>query len=101
MLHACCAPCSSYVLEYLTEFFDITLFYFNPNIFPESEYEKRVKEAERLIAEMPMKSPVNLLRGRYEPKEFFELVKGMEELPEGGERCYKCYRQRLEETARG
>ena len=100
LLHACCAPCSSYVLEYLTEFFDITLLYFNPNIFPEQEYRKRVKEVERLIKEMPLKSQVRLLEGRYEPKEFFELAKGCEELPEGGERCFKCYRQRLEETAK-
>jgi len=100
LLHACCAPCSSYVLEYLTEFFDITLFYFNPNIFPKDEYEKRVREVERLLREMPLKSDAELLVGRYRPEEFFELVKGLEELPEGGERCFKCYRQRLEETAK-
>lgn len=100
LLHACCAPCSSYVLEYLTEFFDITLFYFNPNISPESEYKKRVREVKRLTAEMPLKSEVKLLEGRYAPEEFFKLVKGMEELPEGGERCFKCYRKRLEETAK-
>lgn len=99
LLHACCAPCSSYVLEYLTEFFDITLFYFNPNIYPEEEYKKRVKEVERLIKEMPLKSSVKLLEGRYEPEEFFEIAKGLEELPEGEERCFRCYRQRLSETA--
>lgn len=100
LLHACCAPCSSYVLEYLSEFFDITLLYFNPNISPEAEYRKRICEVERLLREMPLKSEVGLLEGRYCPEEFFKLAEGLEELPEGGERCFKCYRQRLEETAK-
>ena len=100
LLHACCAPCGSYVLEYLSEFFDITLLYFNPNISPEEEYKKRLGEVERLIREMPLKSPVSLMAGRYEPKEFFDLAKGLENSPEGGERCFKCYRLRLEEAAR-
>lgn len=100
LLHACCAPCSSYVVEYLSEFFDITLLYFNPNISPESEYEKRIGEVERLLREMPLKSEVRLLKGRYCPDEFFKMAKGLEELPEGGERCFKCYRQRLEEAAK-
>ena len=100
LLHACCAPCSSYVIEYLSEFFDITLLYFNPNISPESEYEKRIGEVERLLREMPLKSEVRLLKGRYCPDEFFKMAKGLEELPEGGERCFKCYRQRLEEAAK-
>lgn len=100
LLHACCAPCSSYVIEYLSEFFDITLLYFNPNISPEAEYRKRIGEVERLLHEMPLKSEVGLLEGRYCPEEFFKLAEGLEELPEGGERCFKCYRQRLEETAK-
>lgn len=100
LLHACCAPCSSYVLEYLSEFFDITLLYFNPNISPEAEYRKRIGEVERLLREMPLKSEVKLLEGRYCPEEFFKLAEGLEELPEGGERCFKCYRQRLEEAAK-
>lgn len=100
LLHACCAPCSSYVLEYLSEFFDITLLYFNPNISPEAEYRKRIGEVERLLREMPLKSEVGLLKGRYCPEEFFKLAEGLEELPEGGERCFKCYRQRLEEAAK-
>lgn len=100
LLHACCAPCSSYVIEYLSEFFDITLLYFNPNISPESEYRKRIGEVERLLREMPLKSEVGLLEGRYCPEEFFKLAEGLEELPEGGERCFKCYRQRLEEAAK-
>lgn len=100
LLHACCAPCSSYVLEYLTEFFDISLLYYNPNIFPEAEYLKRVEEVKRLLSEMPLKSSVRLIEGRYEPEEFFEISKGLENVPEGGERCFKCYRLRLEEAAR-
>ncbi len=100
LLHACCAPCSSYVIEYLSEFLDITLLYFNPNISPEEEYRKRLKEVDRLIVQMPVKSKVKLLEGRYETKEFFEIARGLEELPEGGERCFKCYRLRLEEAAR-
>lgn len=100
LLHACCAPCSSYVLEYLTEFFDISLLYYNPNIFPESEYLKRVEQVKKLLSEMPLKSSVRLVEGRYDPKEFFELSKGLETVPEGGERCFKCYRLRLEEAAR-
>ena len=79
LLHACCAPCSSYVIEYLSEFLDITLLYFNPNISPEEEYRKRLNEVDRLIVQMPVKSKVKLLEGRYETKEFFEIARGLEE----------------------
>ena len=100
LLHACCAPCSSYVLEYLSQYFDITLFFFNPNISPEDEYLFRADELERLVGQMPLPTSVKIMRGRYEPKEFYDMAKGMEELDEGGARCYKCYRLRLEETAK-
>ena len=100
LLHSCCAPCSSYVLEYLSQFFEITLFYFNPNIFPEEEYRKRAEEQKRLIAELPAKHPVSFVEGRYQPEEFFTVAKGLEDVPEGGERCLKCFRLRLEETAK-
>lgn len=86
LLHACCAPCSSYVLEYLTQYFSITLFYYNPNIFPEEEYTKRVREVKRLLQEMPLSSSVQFLPGNYDPKRFFEMAKGMESFPEGGDR---------------
>lgn len=99
LLHACCAPCSSYVLEYLSRYFDITVFFFNPNISPVSEYEFRKRELERLVGEMPLPSNVSVLFGRYEPKEFYEMSKGLENIAEGGERCKKCYRMRLRETA--
>ncbi len=99
LLHSCCAPCSSYVLEYLSRYFDITVFYFNPNISPREEYEKRVNEVKRLIAEMPACADVKFIEGRYEPKEFFDCVKGLEDAPEGGERCLKCFELRLREAA--
>ena len=100
LLHACCAPCSSYVLEYLSQYFDITLFFFNPNISPEQEYRFREDELRRLIGEMPLPTSVRLLSGRYDPSEFENMAKGMEELDEGGARCYECYKMRLEETAK-
>lgn len=98
-LHSCCAPCSSYVLEYLSGYFSITVFYYNPNIFPEEEYRRRVEEQKRLIAAMPSVYPVSFLEGNYEPERFFSGSKGMEQEPEGGKRCYFCYRLRLEEAA--
>lgn len=97
LLHACCAPCSSYVLEYLAEYFDITVFFYNPNIFPEQEYRHRVEELKRLVSEMCPQ--VNILEGRYDPQEFFDMAKGLENEPERGERCHKCYRLRLNEAA--
>ena len=99
-LHACCAPCSSYVMEYLSQYFEITIFFYNPNITPEEEYAHRVAEIRRLIGEMEFSHPVTLVEGRYDTKEFYEMARGLEEIPEGGERCFKCYRLRMEETAR-
>ncbi len=99
-LHSCCAPCSSYVLEYLSKYFAITVFYYNPNIFPEEEYQKRVKEITRLVNSMEFVQPVKLVEGHYDPQEFFQMAKGLEGVPEGGERCFKCYRLRMEEAAR-
>lgn len=98
-LHSCCAPCSSYVLEYLSEYFDITIFYYNPNISPETEFIKRVREQKRLVNTMPLKSKIKVIEGKYDSNRFFEIAKGLEKLKEGGERCFKCYRLRLEETA--
>ena len=99
-LHSCCAPCSSYVLEYLSRYFEITVFFYNPNISPEEEYVHRVAEIRRLIGEMKFIHPVKFVEGRYDPREFYEMAKGMEDVPEGGERCFKCYRLRMEEAAR-
>lgn len=99
-LHACCAPCSSYVLEYLSAYFKITVFYYNPNISPKEEYEKRVEEIQRLISEMTFVHPVTFVEGEYHPEEFYQMAKGLEDVPEGGERCFRCYRMRMEEAAR-
>ena len=100
LLHACCAPCSSYVLEYLAEHFDITVFFFNPNISPKSEYEFRENELSRLISEMPLPSNVKLVSGEYHPEDFYEMANGLEKLPEGGARCKECYRMRLSASAK-
>ena len=100
LLHACCAPCSSYVLEYLASHFHITIFFYNPNISPAEEYEKRVVELHRLVSELPAKYPVQVIDGVYEPEKFYAMAKGMEDIPEGGERCFACYRLRLTEAAR-
>ena len=99
-LHACCAPCSSYVLEYLTKYFKITIFYYNPNITPETEYTKRVKELQRFIHEAGYEEDVTFVEGDYDPQVFFDMARGMEDLPERGLRCYHCYALRMEEAAK-
>lgn len=99
LLHSCCAPCSSYCIEYLSQYFNITVFYYNPNIYPETEYEKRKAEQKRLIGEMDTKYPVKMLDCDFESEKFYSAVKGLENCREGGERCFICYRLRLEKTA--
>lgn len=102
-LHSCCAPCSSYVLEYLRQYFRITVFYYNPNITEDAEYRKRVEEQKRLIAAYNQKAQgysIEVLEGDYEPDRFFQIAKGLEACPEGGERCFACYELRLRETAK-
>ncbi len=126
-LHSCCAPCSSYVLEYLRQYFRITVFYYNPNITEDTEYCKRVAEQKRLIAVYNEKLTdwvgdvqgngggctvcdanggsgggyeIQIEEGDYAPARFFEIAKGLEQCPEGGERCFACYELRLRETAR-
>lgn len=103
LLHGCCAPCSSYCLEYLTKYFSITLFYYNPNITDTREYDKRAAEVVRLVQlvnDKPAVHPVKVIVGEHEPERFYEIAKGLENVPEGGERCFKCYRLRLEEAAK-
>lgn len=100
LLHSCCAPCSSYVLEYLSDYFEITVFYYNPNIFPESEYTKRILEQQMLIQDMKFRHPVSFLAGSYDRNRFYEIARGLEQEKEGGERCFKCYEIRLEEAAK-
>lgn len=104
LLHACCAPCSSYCIEYLAEYFDITLLFYNPNIFPKEEYNKRAKELVKLVNEMEAngvyeKDRVKTVILEYDPDSFEEMSRGMEHLPEGAGRCYKCYRLRMEKAA--
>lgn len=100
LLHSCCAPCSSYVLEYLSQFFKITIYYYNPNISPIEEFEKRVEEQKRLIKELPVKNKIDFIEGNYDNDLYEETIKGLEEEKEGGPRCFLCYRMRLEDTAR-
>ena len=100
LLHACCAPCSSAVLERLGNFFNIKILYYNPNITDEKEYEKRLEEINSFVSKFKVKYPIEVIVGRYEPKEFFDIARGLEDAPERGERCYKCYKLRLEETAK-
>lgn len=100
LLHSCCAPCSSYVLETLSEHFRITVFYYNPNIYPEEEYWKRVKEQQNFIRQLPVRHPVAFLEGKYEKERFYQAVKGFEKEPEGGERCTVCFRLRLGEAVK-
>lgn len=99
LLHSCCAPCSSYTLEYLSQFFSITVFYYNPNISPQEEFEKRFSEQKRLIEVLPVKNKISLVKGEYNHGDFIRIAKGLEDVKEGGERCFKCYRQRLEKSA--
>ncbi len=99
LLHSCCAPCSSYVLEYLSNYFKITVFYYNPNIYPESEYTKRILEQQTLLSQMKTCHPITFMAGNYDSDRFYEMAKGLEHVAEGGERCSKCYELRLREAA--
>ncbi len=100
LLHSCCGPCSSYVLEYLSPHFAVTVLYYNPCIQPAAEFERRLAEQKRIIAQLPTPQPVALLVPPYEPATFLQAVQGLEDCPEGGERCAVCFRQRLAFTAR-
>jgi hypothetical protein len=106
LLHSCCAPCSSYCMEYLRKYFKITVFYYNPNISFQEEYRKRVEEQKRLINAYNMENEKNnagynidIIEGDYEPDKFYDIAKGLEDCKEGGERCFKCYELRLRKTA--
>ena len=100
LLHVCCAPCSSYCLEYLSQYFKIIVFFYNPNISFKEEYDYRLSEEKRLIGEMKFKNPVEIIDSRYDPNEFFGAVKGLENEPEGGRRCLECFRLRLRESCK-
>ncbi len=100
LLHSCCAPCSSAVLERLTPVFDIAVFFYNPNIAPEAEFQHRVAEQRRLIDGMPKDGRIELIPGEYDDAAFYAAAKGLEDVPEGGERCTRCFRLRLGRTAK-
>ncbi|MBR5692553.1 MAG: epoxyqueuosine reductase QueH [Fibrobacter sp.] len=100
LMHACCGPCSTYCIEYLSQFFKITIFYYNPNIAPADEYAHRVAEIKRFVSEFKTKYPVQFIEGEYNPKKFYDIARGLEDEPEGGKRCRKCFELRLGETAR-
>ena len=100
LLQSCCGPCSSYVLEYLTRYFRVTVLYYNPNIQPRSEYDRRLYWQRELIRRLPTPEPVELLTCDYDGQRYIDAVRGLEREPEGGARCTVCFRLRLEETAR-
>lgn len=99
LLHSCCAPCSSYCIEYLSQYFHVTVFYYNPNIYPDSEYYHRVKEQQEFINRFPAKYPVGFIEGEFDTQEFYKAAKGLEQEPERGARCTECFRLRLGRTA--
>lgn len=109
LLHSCCAPCSSACLEMLAPYFSVTVLFYNPNITSPDEYHKRLEEERRFIEQINAANgfgvedvafhPIKLIDGRYEPMEFFDIAKGLEQCPEGGERCFRCYELRLREAA--
>ena len=99
LLHSCCAPCSSYCISCLAEYFHVTVFYYNPNIYPPEEYRMRAAEQKRFVEQYPTKYPVSYIEALYESDRFYEMARGMEDIPEGGERCFACYEMRLKKSA--
>ncbi len=99
LLHSCCAPCSSYCIDLLSGYFHVTVFYYNPNIYPPEEYHMRAAQQERFIGEYPVKYPVSFVEGRYDTERFYQMAQGLEQEPEGGKRCFACYELRLREAA--
>jgi len=100
LLHVCCAPCSSYVLEYLSQYFKITVFYYNPNISTIEEYNKRKEEVKRFLKECSFAKNVDFIEGKYENDLYENVIAGLEKEKEGGSRCEKCFRLRLEKTCK-
>lgn len=98
-LHCCCAPCSSYVLEYLSQYFELILFFYNPNITERTEYEKRKEELVRLVREKQYPGSITFCDADYDASSFFEMAQGLEAEPECGRRCFRCYEMRLTKTA--
>lgn len=99
LLHSCCGPCSTYCIQTLSKYFNVTVYYYNPNIYPPEEYYMRVREQRRFIEEFSTEHPVAFVEGVYDTSRFYDMAKGLEDVPEGGERCFRCYRLRLEQSA--
>lgn len=100
LLHSCCGPCSSYVIEYLSKFFDITVFFYNPNVFPQEEYEKRFSAQKEVVERLKTENHVELVVGEYNHDAFVDSARGFETAPEGGARCTECFTLRLLESAK-
>ena len=100
LLHSCCGPCSSAVLEYITQYFDVTLLWYNPNLYPKEEFDRRFKTQVELIEKMGLADKVDILAEPWKSEDYYRRVKGLENEPEGGKRCAECFRLRLLETAR-
>ena len=100
LLHSCCGPCSSAVLEYITQYFDVTLLWYNPNLYPKEEFDRRFRTQVELIENMGLADKVNILAEPWKSEDYYRRVKGLENEPEGGKRCAECFRLRLLETAR-
>lgn len=100
LLHSCCGPCSTYVLEYLSKYFKITVYYYNPNIYPSEEFYFRENEQRELLDKIPFKYPVQFMAARYDTGEYYDAIKGYEKDREGGERCEKCFFLRFREVAK-
>ncbi len=100
LLHSCCGPCSSAVLEYLTQYFDVTLLWYNPNLYPQAEFEKRLRTQKELIEKMGLAESVSIRVESWRSEEYYGVIPGLEAEPEGGRRCTACFRLRLEETAK-
>lgn len=99
LLHSCCGPCSTSVLELVSNYFKVTLLYYNPNIYPSEEYYKRLEEQKKVLEKVNGRFEIEFLEGRYDPTEYFDAVNGVEHLPEGSQRCFNCYELRLREAA--
>lgn len=100
LLHSCCGPCSSAVLEYITQYFDVTLLWYNPNLYPKEEFDRRFRTQVELIEKMGLADKVNILAEPWKSEDYYRRIKGLENEPEGGKRCAECFRLRLLETAR-
>ena len=100
LLHSCCGPCSSAVLEYITQYFDVTLLWYNPNLYPKEEFDRRFKTQVELIEKMGLADKVDILAESWKSEDYYRRIKGLEDEPEGGKRCTECFRLRLLETAR-